>query len=396
MKIAPFRGILIFEFNPYLRAKTMNWIRVILFLLVTAGAVASEWTVEDGENKELSGRKVDVKLDGTLVARLIYGEGQIKPYLTVMGESGDELNHWDPKQTFPHHRGIFIGWNQISSDLPGPVDKKTGKPAAKGTYDLWHFNNGGKMEIAKLEKLEGGKDSATIVASIIWHGGAKDESGNDVLLNETRTLKISRPAPKKTQVDARFELKAARDLTLGGDLQHAGIHFRSTAELCDRQTETAYVWEPNAPNNGGKAVSNEFKYARLVFPVRTHPIPYEDGKKATPEQNESRWYTATHLNAPTNPVEELSTREYGRFGYFFKKALKKDETLSLQYRIITELAETLKDKPIPPEKKAAPAAADAKPKPGATGRAKLSADEDARQRAEAQAEYDAFVKDLKK
>ena len=177
----------------------------------------ADWALKDDANTDLPGRKVDITQDGVLRARLIYGEGQIKPYLRVQGEEGDGLNEWSDKQTYPHHRGIYIGWNKIVSDL--------------GSFDLWHMNNGGRMTLVKLEKLEGGKDSATIVSTIEWRGGKKDAGGGDLLLTETRTLTVSRPAAQTTQVDAQFVLKSSRDLTLGGDLQHAGVHFRASASV---------------------------------------------------------------------------------------------------------------------------------------------------------------------
>ena len=339
-----------------------------LFLLVsvTVGAFAAEWTVKDDVNTVEDarvtppGRKVDVLLDGKLVARFVYGEGQIKPFLNVFSDEGDCLTQWDPKQDLPHHRGIYIGWNKISSDLGGPVKapakpKKgeaapapTPAPAAgtidpKGTFDLWHMNNGGKMEVVKIEKAEGGADSGTIVATIAWHAGNKDASGSDLLLTETRTMKISRPEAKKTVVDLKFDLKAARDLTLGGDLQHAGMHFRGSEEILKSKIqndkakkgaitadyETAYVWEPT-----DKIKGDDLKWARLMFHIGTH------------------WYSATHMNAPSNPVEELSMRGYGRFGFFFKKDLKKDEVLPLTYRIVTESEKSLKAIPTAEEKTA--------------------------------------------
>ncbi|MEI6231868.1 MAG: DUF6807 family protein [Planctomycetota bacterium] len=331
-----------------------------MLFCIAAGSFASEWTVKDDvntvEDAKLTppGRKVDVALDGKLVARFIYGEGQFKPYLHVYGEDGDCLTQWDPKQTFPHHRGIFIGWNKIGSDLGGSVKKGTTTIDPKGTFDLWHFNNGGKMEVLKFEKLEGGKDNATLVATIAWRAGNKDASGSDLLMTETRTIVISRPSAKKTQVDASFELTAARDVSLNGDLQHAGVHFRSTAELQlqKRTAETSYVWEPSVESKGGKASSAEFKWARLQLPV---------GKN---------WYSVTHMNASTNPVEELSTRDYGRFGFFFKKDLKKAEVMKLKYRIVTEQIEN--------------------------GVAKPSAEQNAAARTSTQAEYDAFAKTITK
>lgn len=296
---------------------------------------SAAWEVVDGANSALPGRKVDFLQDGVLRAQFIYGEGQLKPYLRVQGEEGDCLNRWDEKQKFPHHRGIFIGWKAITSDL--------GKP-----YDLWHLNNGGTMTVAKLESLKGGADSGTLVATIEWRGGNADAAGSNLLLVETRTLTVSRPANATTQVDAMFALKAARDITLGGDLQHAGIHFRASASVLEGTKDTAYVWEPDLEGNGGKVVSKDLKWARLTFPIG------------------SRWYHATQLNAPANPTEQLSWRDYGRFGFFFSRPVKKDETLALRYRFLTELA---------------------------TGIAAKPTDEDrATFRKAAQAQYEAFVK----
>ena len=312
----------------------MKQLLSIFTLIAILSSARADWAVKDDANTELPGRKVDITQDGVLRARLIYGEGQINPYLRVQGEAGDGLNEWDAKQTYPHHRGIFIGWNKIVSDL--------------GSFDLWHFNNGGRMTVAKLDQLESGKNSATIVATIEWRGGAKDAGGSDLLLTETRTLTVSRPAAQTTQVDAQFVLQPARDLTLGGDLQHAGVHFRASASVEKNAKDTAYVWEPDLDGKGGKVASKEMKWARYTFPIG------------------ARWYHATELNAPANPVEELSWRDYGRFGFFFAKPLKKDETLTLKYRFFTDLAEGLSAKPTDEQR--------------------------AVFRQAAQAEYDAFVK----
>ena len=312
----------------------MKQILSIFTLIAILSSARADWAVKDNANPDLPGRKVDITQDGVLRARLIYGEGQIKPYLRVQGEAGDGLNEWDAQQTYPHHRGIFIGWNKIVSDL--------------GSFDLWHFNNGGRMTVAKLDQLVGGKNSATIVATIEWRGGAKDAGGSDLLLTETRTLTVSRPAAQTTQVDAQFVLQPARELTLGGDLQHAGVHFRASASVQTSAKDTTYVWEPDLDGKGGKVASKELKWARYTFPIG------------------ERWYHATELNAPANPVEELSWRDYGRFGFFFAKSLKKDETLTLKYRFFTELAEGVSAKPTDEQRAAF--------------------------RQSAQAEYDAFVK----
>ncbi len=274
---------------------------------------AAQWSIAEKDNASGPGKQVEIRLDSRPVATFIHGDGQFKPYLHVYGEAGELVTNGGldkegkPAGKYPHHRGIYIGWNKIISDL--------------GSFDLWHFNNGGTMTVKKFEKLEARKDSAILVAQIEWRGGKKDAQESDLLLTETRTLTLSRPDGKRTQVDAQFVLKSARDLSLDGDLQHAGIHFRAADEVADRAKETAYLWEPDLPAGAGKIVSPEFKWCRLLFPIG------------------ARWYTSLELNAPGNPVEELSWRDYGRFGFFFKKRLKAEETLKVNYRFLIEPAE---------------------------------------------------------
>ena len=279
---------------------------VILLICLFALRVNAAWTATDSENANRAGRKIDITEEGKLVARLIYGEGEIKPYLCLYGEGDDCLNDWSEKQQFPHHRGIFIGWNKIASDL--------------GSSDLWHMSKGATMTLTKVEELRGGAGSAMLVATVEWNAGKADATGSRLLLTERRTFNISRPRPQAVQVDATFELHPARDLTLGGDLQHAGIHFRASQSVQDRKGETVYAWEPELDGKGGKVVSTELKWARLTLPIG------------------QRWYHVTHLNAPTNPVESLSWRDYGRFGFFFTKALARDEILAVRYRFVAEIA----------------------------------------------------------
>ena len=333
------------------------------FSMVARGA---DWTLSQGVNPEGPGQAVDIQFGGRKVARFIHGDGQFKPYLHVFGEAGELLTNsgldasGKPTGQFPHHRGIYIGWNKIASDL--------------GTFDLWHFNNGGKMEVLQFDKLDAGKEAATLVATIAWRGGKKDATGSDLLLTETRTLRIARPEGKTTQVDARFQLKASRELTLGGDLQHSGIHFRAANDVATRAKETSYVSDPEDKQTKGKdwaapapkkdkdgneikparePVKGDLNWCRLLFPMG------------------GRWYAATELNAPSNPVEELSWRDYGRFGFFFKRKLAAGESLDLNYRFFVEPAE-------------APAS-----------NFKPAAEQNAKARTEAKARYWEFVKLVK-
>lgn len=274
---------------------------IVLFLIIAPSGF-SAWTSVSSPN-EPTGQKIEILNNGKPVARFVHGDGQLKPFLHLYGLHGELLTEWSPEQQFPHHRGIYIGWNKIQSEI--------------GSSDLWHLRRGEKMMVTGVHTLPE-KEGLTLVAKIEWHAQKADEAGDTILLKETRQLRITQPAPAKTQVDARFTLVAARDLTLDGDLQHSGIHFRAAHQLHERKQETRYLWEPDLPGAGGKVVSPELKWCRAIFPIGTN------------------WYAATELNLPANPTAELSWRDYGRFGFFFRQKLEWGETLELNYRFVTE------------------------------------------------------------
>jgi hypothetical protein len=278
---------------------------IAILVFTNSASLIAAWTTREEANSPDPGKSIEIARDGKPIARFVFGEGQLKPFLHVYGENGELLTEWDPKQQFPHHRGIFIGWNRIRSEL--------------GVSDLWHLSKAEKM-VAVEVRHTAEKNRAVIVAKIEWHAAKGDDIGDTILVNETRRLVISRPSDRKTQVDAAFTLKAARDLTLDGDLQHAGVHFRGAKQLSSRAKETRYLWEPDLPPGQGKVVSPDLKWCRLIFPIETN------------------WYSATQLNSPTNPTAELSWRDYGRFGFFFKKELKWGDELEVKYRFITQPA----------------------------------------------------------
>lgn len=268
---------------------------------------AGEWSVDERENPAGPGRIVLVRHREDPVASLVFGSGQMKPFLHVYGAEGELLTNpgldREGRTTgqFPHHRGIFIGW-KIESDL--------------GTWDLWHMNRAGSIDVTGFERREARADGAELVARTVWRAGRKDEGGDDRLLEETRRMNFSRPADRTTQVDIQFELRAARDVRLAGDLQHSGVHFRAANSVAEAKNRTSYLQEP-----AGVVQGNDLKWCRLEFPLG------------------ERWYGVQEMNAPSNPVQELSMRDYGRFGYFFKRALKKGETLELRYRFVIDETE---------------------------------------------------------
>ncbi len=303
-------------FHPH-EEPDMNYCRNLTMTVTTATLLAlggqslAAWEIEDRANPELPGRRIDVRHNSDLVAALIYGEGQMKTYLHVYDEHGNQLTMSGMDSDgatlgrFPHHRGIFIGWNRIHSDL--------------GHDDLWHMRPGGRIELAGFE-AKAGPEAGTLDTSMHWRSRHAGDDAN-LLIVENRRLRIARP-DHRTMVDFDTKLTAQRDVRLEGDLQHAGVHYRAHHTVNDRANQTAYLWEPTGiQDRGGRLISDDLKWVQLVYPKGDN------------------WYLVTQLNAPINPTEELSWRDYGRFGFFHKDKLAAGESRKLSYQFIIEPVE---------------------------------------------------------
>lgn len=82
-----------------------------------------------------------------------------------------------------------------------------------------------------------------------------------------RLIAFSCPAKDQTQVDARFNLTAARNLTLDGDSPYAGVLFRPHEEVTRRRTEAVY-------SNGVK-VMRRFS-EKVTFPPTPSTAQFPD------------------------------------------------------------------------------------------------------------------------
>ncbi len=305
----------LYERSPYLNvmAHTQSlsqFVSPIALTALLAGSVLLEaqWTLDREANPEGPGERLGIRHNGDLAAAWIFGEGQFKPYLHVYGSGDLRLTNsgmdteGNKSGTFGHHRGIFIGWNRITSE--------------HGRSDLWHMTKGTSMEIIRFQTLFTTDHHATTEAVIHWRAGKSADLGADLLVEEHRRITVSEIDAHTTQIDFATQLTAARDLTLGGDLQHAGVHFRASNEVAGRRKETAHFWSPAHPGTGGRIVADDWQWATQVFPVG------------------ERWFYVTEMTAPGNGFTELSRRDYGRFGFFQPKELEKDAELHLHFRFV--------------------------------------------------------------
>jgi len=224
-----------------------------------------------------------------------------KVFAHVMAPDGQNtLTNGPGGKDFPHHRGIFIGWNKILHD---------GK-----SHDLWHVRD----TVQKHVSLQTGAESksfngvatgaAHITARIDWVG--KD---GETLIEETRTHRVISSDAAYAVIDVTSELTAvAGDLELGGDPEHAGVQFRPAQEVADNKS-AQYTF-----------------HADGVDPTKQLDLPWV---ACTFTIDGADW-TVQHINHPSNPTGARwsAYRDYGRFGPFPVIKIGKGETQTLKFR----------------------------------------------------------------
>jgi hypothetical protein len=251
------------------------------------------------------GEHLDVLLDGKTVARYMYAHDTstkerhnetYKPYLHVFNADGTApITQGAGGKQFPHHRGIYIGWNKISAN---------GK-----SYDRWHMKGGDQVH-RKFTGQKAAPDSATFTFIVTWDGDSTDKR----IIEEERTFTFRRPQTPGGIVTIDFASKlnaVASDVTLGGDPEHAGIHFRPHGDIVANETQYLY---PKELADAKK--DTDYPWVGQTFTLH--------GKQ----------YSVVQFSHPDNPkgTRWSAYRNYGRFGAFPTATIKQGDTLTLKYR----------------------------------------------------------------
>ncbi|NLT75860.1 MAG: DUF1080 domain-containing protein [Planctomycetes bacterium] len=263
--------------------------------------------------RDNAGRSLDVLADGKPLLRYMYDFDSstsqrrfetYKPFLHVYdgmqrltnGPDGQSEYLADGIQ-FPHHRGVFVGWNKIGFE---------GK-----RYDLWHMPNVAQVHQRFEEKSAEG-NVATFVSVVHWN----DPDGEPVLVERRHITARRLDDPTVVLLDWRSDLTAVRgDVALDGDPEHAGVQYR-------------------AHNDVGTG-PNEDRAQYLFHRDGIDPRTDKDLPWVTLSHGlAGRRYWVQQMNHPDNPKETVFSayRDYGRFGAFFTGTIDKDRTLTLRYR----------------------------------------------------------------
>jgi hypothetical protein len=256
---------------------------------------------------DTKGEFMELKLGTRPVLRYMYAyddstkerrEITYKVYHHLYDPDGQFFVTKGPGGLYPHHRGLYFGFNRISYD---------GKQA-----DTWHCNKGEHQKHARFLASEAGAVLARHRLEIHWHGQDKA-----VFAREERELTIDN-VPGGQRVDFASRLySTGSKIKLDGDPQHAGFQFRAAQEVAEKTGKQTYYLRPDGVGKPGETKQGgDYPWKGMSFVI--------GGQR----------FTAAYLDRPANPKPaQYSEREYGRFGSYFVYELTPEKPLEIRYRL---------------------------------------------------------------
>ena len=227
-----------------------------------------------------------------------------KVYHHVYNPAGTRYVTKGPGGKFPHHRGLFYGFNKISY---GDV-----------TADIWHCRKGENQDHVDFTNVEGGSVLGRHRLAIDWNG--KD---GKAFAKEMRELTVYN-LPGGNLIEFASILKTdLPKVMLAGDPQHAGFQFRASQYVPDNTADKTFYLRPDGKGEPGKFRNWPGNKDHVNLRWNTLNFVIDD-----------QHYACCYLDRPNNPKEaRFSERDYGRFGSYFEYELTPDSPLRLNYRI---------------------------------------------------------------
>lgn len=221
---------------------------------------------------------------------------------------GTRLVTKGPGGQYTHHRGIYYGFNKVTY---GDNQKA----------DIWHCTGDTHQSHEKFLASEAGPVLGRHRLEIAWHG-----QGKKVFAVEERELTVYHVAGGQLLEFASRLRSTGGKITLDGDPQHAGFHFRADNEVAAKTNKQTYFLRPDGQDKPG-ATRNWDHKARDAKSVN---LPWNAMSFVLGQER----YTAGYLDRPANPKEaRYSERDYGRFGSYFEHELTEAKPLDVNYRL---------------------------------------------------------------
>lgn len=229
-----------------------------------------------------------VRQDGRIVANLVtapydanHAAATCKPWHDVFAGDGRVLTK-GLGGTFPHHRGLFVGWNQVQ--------------CGGERFDFWHMNRGESQRLVRLDADPNGRRQT---ATIAWC-----KADGTAVVHEQRTVTLHERADGAAVLDVQVALAAAGDdVVLGGDPQHAGHQFRAVQAFAEKGAAPVRYLRPATAKGGKDDVWTDCAWTAAVLPFADGPV------------------TVLRVEGAGNAKATWSTRPYGRFGAMWELRL---------------------------------------------------------------------------
>ena len=237
--------------------------------------------------------------------------GTYKPYHHVYDPAGKRYLTKGPGGVFPHHRGLYFGFNRISY-------------GDKQAADTWHCNKGEDESHVAFVNEEAGPVLGRHRMTINWNG-----QKHDTFAVETREM-TAYNTPNGTLIEFATKLESkVGPIKLDGDPQHAGFQFRATQDVPEKTAKQTYYLRHDGKAEPGKFRNWPGDKQHANLPWNALSIVVDDQR-----------YTCCYLDRPENPKEaRFSERDYGRFGSYFEYELDTNKPLTLNYRIWLQAGE---------------------------------------------------------
>ena len=210
----------------------------------------------------------------------------------------------DKTLLYPHHRGLFFGW------------MKAGYGAT--VADTWHGRAGVFTQVERVLLADAGPVYARHRSLIRWVGP------DGLQFAEEQREVTAYAAAGGTLLDfvAVVGTKLPK-VTLDGDPQHAGVHFRAAQDVATLTRAQTVFTRPDGPDAPGKtrnwpADATQVDLAFDAMTVTTGGKPYSV-------------VTVPH---PDNPKPaRFSEREYGRLGSYFVATVTPKAPVTVRTRL---------------------------------------------------------------
>ena len=277
---------------------------------ITADSAAAEPAPPGFQWREERGAHLDILFNGRIVGRYMFAHDSssperrqetYKPFLHLFDADGTAPITKGAGGSFPHHRGIFLGWNKIT------VGGKS--------YDRWHMKGGEQIHEEFLYRRSNNA-TAGFTSQIRWTGDTRQH----VLLVEERSINfLLPPKPAYASIDFVSRLKSgAEAVLLNGDPEHAGLHFRPADDV-DRKA-TRYVFPAE---NADPRKDRDYAWVGETFSLR------------------DKTFSVVLLHHPSNPkgARFSAYRDYGRFGVFWQTEIPTNTTQTFRARFVAYAGE---------------------------------------------------------